>query len=99
MIMKSHSITIPANRSVTVANLDPGGLTWSAGQAHVGDKKATGAKSVGGWEANRLPWLDLGGTRLRIGTANVGTMRKRDGEVVDMAGRRKLDFCCVQECR
>jgi len=26
-------------------------------------------------------------------------MRRRDGEVADMAHRRRLDFCCVQECR
>ena len=37
--------------------------------------------------------------RIRIGTANVGTMRGRSGEIVDMAGRRRLDFCCLQETR
>jgi hypothetical protein len=36
---------------------------------------------------------------LRIGTANVGTMRGRSGEVVEMAKRRRLDFCCLQETR
>ena len=33
---------------------------------------------------------------LRIGSVNVPTMKK-DGEVVDMAARRHLDFCCLQE--
>ena len=39
------------------------------------------------------------GRCLRIGTVNVGSMRKRGGEVVDMAARRQLDFCCLQETR
>src|SRR3989442_8183435 len=37
--------------------------------------------------------------RLRVGSWNVGTMSGRDGEVADMAGRRCLDFCCLQETR
>ena len=28
---------------------------------------------------------------------NVASMKRRDGEVVDMAARRRLDFCCLQE--
>ena len=36
---------------------------------------------------------------LRIGTANIGAMSKRSGEVVDLVGRRNLDFCCLQETR
>ena len=36
---------------------------------------------------------------LRVGTVNVGTMRRREGEVVEMMGRRSLDFLCVQETR
>jgi hypothetical protein len=39
------------------------------------------------------------GVELRIGTANVGTLRGRSGEVVEMVGRRRLDFCCLQETR
>src|SRR5258706_16289438 len=39
------------------------------------------------------------GVGLRIGTLNVGSMRGRSGEVVSMAERRKLDFCCLQETR
>ena len=34
---------------------------------------------------------------LRIGSVNVTSMKKSDGEVVDMAARRRLDFCCLQE--
>jgi len=37
---------------------------------------------------------------MRIGTANVGTLTGRDGEVVDMAYRRRLDlhcYGCLQE--
>ena len=37
--------------------------------------------------------------RLRVGSVNVGTMRGRSGEVADMAFRRQLDICCVQEVR
>jgi len=39
------------------------------------------------------------GSVMRIGTANVGTLNGRDGEVVNMANRRCLDFCCLQETR
>jgi len=40
-----------------------------------------------------------GGKLLRIGTVNVGSMSRRSGEVAEMAGRRNLDFCCLQETR
>ena len=33
---------------------------------------------------------------LRIGLVNVGTKRSRDEEVVEVAVRRYLDFCCLQ---
>ena len=34
---------------------------------------------------------------LRIGSVNVTSMKRKDGEVLDMAARRGLDFCCLQE--
>jgi len=34
---------------------------------------------------------------VRIGTVNVGTMRGRSREVVEMLARRGVDICCVQE--
>ena len=37
--------------------------------------------------------------RLRLGSVNVGTMRGRSLEVVEMMQRRQLDFCCLQETR
>ena len=49
-------------------------------------------KKRGGLEASRA-------CRLRIGSVNVGTLKTRSGEVVDMVARRKLDFCCIQEAR
>ena len=36
---------------------------------------------------------------MRVGTVNVGSMHGRSGEVADMAARRRLDFCCLQETR
>ena len=39
------------------------------------------------------------GVTLRVGSVNVGTLRKRSGEIVDMAWRRRLDVCCLQETR
>ena len=39
------------------------------------------------------------GENLRVGTANVGSMNGRSGEIVDMLRRRKLDFCALQETR
>ena len=37
--------------------------------------------------------------RLRVGSVNVTSMWKREGEVVEMVARRRLDFCCIQESR
>src|SRR5580698_10509683 len=39
------------------------------------------------------------GVKLRIGTVNVGSMSRWDGEVVDMLERRNIDICCLQETR
>jgi len=36
---------------------------------------------------------------LRVGTVNVGTMVNRSDYVAEMVGRRKLDFCCLQETK
>lgn len=37
--------------------------------------------------------------KIRLGSVNVGTMVKRSGEIVEMVGRRNLDFCCLQETK
>ena len=37
--------------------------------------------------------------RLRVATANVGTLRGRASEVVETVSRRKIDICCLQEVR
>ena len=36
---------------------------------------------------------------LRIGLVNVGSLRGKDDEVVNMAMEGRLDFCCLQETR
>ena len=36
---------------------------------------------------------------LRMASINVGTLRGRAGEVVEMLERRSVDVCCVQEVR
>ena len=36
---------------------------------------------------------------LRIGSVNVGSLRGKDGEVVNMAVEGHLDFCCLQKTR
>ena len=36
---------------------------------------------------------------LRIGSVNVGSLRGKDGEVVNMALKGRLNFCCLQETR
>ena len=38
-------------------------------------------------------------TYLRVGTLNVGTLRGRAGEVVEVLSRRWVDVCCMQETR
>ena len=36
---------------------------------------------------------------LRMASINVGTLRGRAGDVVEMLERRSVDVCCVQEVR
>ena len=37
--------------------------------------------------------------RLRVGSVNVSSMWKKEGEMAEMVARRRLDFCCIQESR
>jgi len=37
--------------------------------------------------------------KLRVGTANVGSMNDKSEEVLEMMARRRLDFCALQETR
>ena len=53
------------------------------------------AKLVGG---EKLATADEE-SRLTIGNVNVGSMKGRDGEVIDMMKRRGIDICCLQETR
>ena len=39
------------------------------------------------------------GLSLRVATVNVGTMTRRANNVMEMVGRREIDFCSVQEIR
>ena len=36
---------------------------------------------------------------LRIASVTVGTLRDRSSEVIETISRRRIDLCCVQECR
>ena len=36
---------------------------------------------------------------LRVGSLNVGTLKEKGDEVVEILSRRRLDFCCVQKTR
>jgi len=72
---------------------EPGRSTDGRGRMHDGVKPDAlcGGRLVGGGRAS--------GIELRVGSANVGTLRGRYGEVVELAKRRRLDFCCLQETR
>ena len=63
------------------------------------EKLAHGAS--GGHGARWPPCHGYGteGEKLRIGKVNVGTLRGKEREVVDMVKRRGLDLCCLQESR
>ena len=37
------------------------------------------------------------GVRLKVGSVNVGSMQGKSEEIAEMACRRKLDICCLQE--
>ena len=54
-----------------------------------------GEKYATGLEIKRC----VGMAKWRVGMANVGTMVGRSEEICDMAGRRNLDVCCLQETR
>src|SRR5207248_1860595 len=71
----------------------PGGQSAHHGRGGI-SMEAGGAKNPRG----RTGGLWTNG-KIRIGTVNVGTLRGREAELVDMAGRRSLDFCCLQETR
>ena len=43
--------------------------------------------------------VDAKATKLRVATLNVGSLRGRSGEVVEMLTRRSIDICCAQETR
>ena len=36
---------------------------------------------------------------LRIASLNVGTLKDRSNEVVETMPRRRIDLCCIPECR
>src|SRR5277367_796265 len=74
-------------RSVNGSSLVKGGTAPGRG----GDK----ASQV---TIKRNPY-QVEGCRIKFGTANVGTMSKSSGEIVEMMYRRGLDFCCLQETR
>ena len=61
------------------------------------------ARRVGSSSTSQPPETSYGTEqemlRLRIRTANIGSMSVRSGEVIDMVQRRGLDFCCLQETR
>ena len=83
-------------------NLGKGSAYHSATQA-VGREKWATARRVGSSSTSQPPETSYGTgeelLRLRIGTANIGSMSGRSGEVIDMVQRRGLDFCCLQETR
>ena len=62
-------------------------------QMSPGKRSALAAKTQGGGVKSAM-----GGTvTSRVGSVNVGTLRGREGEVVEMAASRHLDICCLQE--
>ena len=69
-----------------------------------GDKCATATwvRSTTSWPPyNVADETDDGrkGVDIMIRSVNVGTMRGRSGEIAEMAARRRLDICCVQQTR
>ena len=56
-------------------------------------RSALAAKTQGGSVKSAMGGM----VTLRVGSVNAGIMRGREGEVVEMAASRHLDFCCLQE--
>ena len=63
------------------------------------ENMATGASGGDGARWPPCHGYETEGEKLRIGTVNVGTLRGREGEVVDMVKMRVLDLSCLQESR
>ena len=72
------------------------GTLYSEGVAH-------GRASVGCKPSQtiikRLHQTDNDFVDFRLCSLNVGTLRGRSGEIVEMLERRSIDMCCVQEVR
>ena len=63
-----------------------------------GSRAGVEKKSDGG-DRGVMQKKRMKGKSLRVGSANVGSMSGRGGEVVNMLRRKKLDFCALQETR
>ena len=68
-------------------------------QADMDEKLEPGASGGHGARWPLCHGYGTEGERLKVGTGNVGMLKGREGEVVDMAKRSGLDFCCLQESR
>ena len=57
-------------------------------------------KPLIGQKVRRIPRLkNTINERIKVATANIGTLRGRRREIVEMLTRRKVDICCLQEVR
>ena len=95
---------MPQTQSLRTRRLSPSGKKGKGSyagvlQASMDEKLVPGAS--GRHCARWSPGHGYGteGEKLRIGTVNEGTLRGREGLVVDMVNRRGLDLCCLQESR
>ena len=102
MLSQNFKIMAPCRPSHG-GNLERGSAAYHSATRAVGREKWATARRVGSSSTSQPPETSYGTgeemLRLRIGTANIGSMSGRSGEVIDIVQRRGLDFCCVQETR
>ena len=104
-IMQTKVLNMAPCRPSHGGNLEKGSAHHSATQA-VGREKWATARRVGSSSTSQPPETSYGTgeemLRLRIGTANIGSMSGRSGEMIDMVckgGFRLLFFSFLQETR
>ena len=76
----------------------PGKKSPSTGNDNTGNDN-TGNDNTDKDNTNKTGKGKKDGRRVRVASWNVGSMRRRGGELVEGLDRRRVDVCCVQEHR
>jgi hypothetical protein len=82
---------VPQTRGVRCGGVCTRAIPPSSGAVSAVEKRKSGGKVA---QKRKVK-----GKGLKVGSANVGSMSEKDGEVADMLRKHDLDFCALQETR